>query len=252
MPRPGRRKQLQAGGRECVYCGRVGETTADHVVPRCLFQPPLPDDMITVPACRKCNEKKGTSDSFLRDFLVCDSSAAPNLIADGIRAGAYERARKSGRSELWKMLNSKELSKLTASNGDIDLGFIFDMPISRGPIKAAITHIVKGIHYRLNSRRIPDNQTFLVGVVPSREVLASQYAQLKSWGHVGSAKIGDNKVFSCFGGLYTTDEEAFAASIWGLLFYDRYYIGCITLAPSLTKHINHRFKTSYLSSDKES
>jgi 5-methylcytosine-specific restriction endonuclease McrA len=39
----------------CVYCGERPAATRDHVIPKCLFDPPLPANMVTVPACEECN-----------------------------------------------------------------------------------------------------------------------------------------------------------------------------------------------------
>jgi len=58
----------------CVYCGVNPATTRDHVIPECLFVPPLPSNMVTVPACADCNTtKKSQDDPYLRDMLVYDS-----------------------------------------------------------------------------------------------------------------------------------------------------------------------------------
>ena len=42
----------------CVYCWKNPATTDDHVIPRCLFIPPLPSNMPTVPACQECNARE--------------------------------------------------------------------------------------------------------------------------------------------------------------------------------------------------
>jgi NMD protein affecting ribosome stability and mRNA decay len=44
--------------RRCVYCGKIGDTTKDHVIPSCFYPPSRATSRvqrITVRACRQCN-----------------------------------------------------------------------------------------------------------------------------------------------------------------------------------------------------
>src|ERR1700737_4785882 len=54
----------------CAYCGTEGtDWTDDEPVPKCLFMPPK-DNLISVPACAKCNnELKSIDDAFLRHLI---------------------------------------------------------------------------------------------------------------------------------------------------------------------------------------
>ena len=106
MPRQGKREMMLRGDSECAYCGRGPATTVDHVVPKCLFEAPLPTNMITVPACSSCNETTSKLDSFLRDFLVCEEGAPPNRVADSFCTGPHQRAVARKQSELWKEINA--------------------------------------------------------------------------------------------------------------------------------------------------
>ena len=185
--------------------------TVDHVVPKALFSSPLPLDMITVPACSPCNSKKSKLDVFLRDYLVCNVDAPANETADKIRAGRYQRAVERKQSELWKEILSDRTDKIRLSDEKgADLGMLVEMPFGQGPMKHSISLIVKGLYYRLLDKRIPEDHSFFVGGIPSREVLLAQIHQLKSMGQIGSAKIGDSKVFACFCQTYRTEEEAVA------------------------------------------
>lgn len=51
---------------ECVYCGSKENITADHVPPKCLFPDPKPTNLITVPACEKCNNSYKKDDEYFR------------------------------------------------------------------------------------------------------------------------------------------------------------------------------------------
>ncbi len=50
----------------CTYCGRAREITDDHVPPQNMFPSPRPPDLITVPACRRCNQGFSMEDEYFR------------------------------------------------------------------------------------------------------------------------------------------------------------------------------------------
>jgi hypothetical protein len=57
---------------ECYLCGKKasetpdGRLTRDHIPPKNLFPPPLPEDLITVPCCYECNNAAHKDDEYLR------------------------------------------------------------------------------------------------------------------------------------------------------------------------------------------
>lgn len=66
----------------CIYCGAWDELTADHVPPRCIFGDPKPQNLVTVPACRTCNQSRNHDDEYLRTFLVTGAFASAQTAQD--------------------------------------------------------------------------------------------------------------------------------------------------------------------------
>lgn len=54
----------------CTYCGRTREITDDHVPPQNIFPSPRPPDLITVPACRQCNQGSSREDEYFRIAIL--------------------------------------------------------------------------------------------------------------------------------------------------------------------------------------
>lgn len=54
----------------CAICGVAPAATVDHVPPRSVFNRPLPRNMITVPACTKCNNGANVQDERFRVYLA--------------------------------------------------------------------------------------------------------------------------------------------------------------------------------------
>src|SRR5437016_410623 len=67
------------GPKPCVYCGKPAPTK-DHAPPRCFLRPPLPSNLITVPACKGCNTRFSFSENVVKTLLalVC----IPTELAD--------------------------------------------------------------------------------------------------------------------------------------------------------------------------
>ena len=66
------RPKSNPSAKVCGYCGDQPALTVDHVIPKSLFPRPLSKFMLTVPACKKCNEEKALDDDYLRDMMVID------------------------------------------------------------------------------------------------------------------------------------------------------------------------------------
>jgi hypothetical protein len=54
----------------CILCGEHTRLTREHSPPRAAFSTPYPDNLITVPACRQCNEATSTLDFGFGVFLA--------------------------------------------------------------------------------------------------------------------------------------------------------------------------------------
>jgi len=63
----------------CVYCGVNPGATDDHVIPRSYFRV-VPQNVITVPCCRACNERKGVVEQLYR---LLGSSARLSAMSRG-------------------------------------------------------------------------------------------------------------------------------------------------------------------------
>jgi 5-methylcytosine-specific restriction endonuclease McrA len=68
---------------ECGYCGAPG-TTTDHVPSRKFFPRPRPSDLVTVPACARCNNKTSADEEYFLNIMMAHV-AAEGPIVDALR-----------------------------------------------------------------------------------------------------------------------------------------------------------------------
>lgn len=74
----------------CIYCGRAA-TTRDHVPPRCLLNSPYPNNLITLPCCRDCNNGFSKDEEYLI-CLLATLGDSPTLLEKQTVDGSIERA----------------------------------------------------------------------------------------------------------------------------------------------------------------
>jgi hypothetical protein len=68
MKANGKRKGLKPG-QLCVICGVREAVDMDHTPPECVFPKPLPNHMITVPACGLCNGGNSKADEEFKAYI---------------------------------------------------------------------------------------------------------------------------------------------------------------------------------------
>jgi hypothetical protein len=69
----------------CALCGIRPATTREHVPAQQLWDPPLPNDLITVPACGPCNNGTQQDDDYFRATLVLVAEPTPSGALESIR-----------------------------------------------------------------------------------------------------------------------------------------------------------------------
>src|SRR3954447_2286562 len=57
----------------CVYCDKPA-TTRDHIPPRCLFGENKPSNLVTVPACEKCNNGAARDDEYAMRLALVEGT----------------------------------------------------------------------------------------------------------------------------------------------------------------------------------
>ena len=73
------------GAHSCVYCNGISDTR-DHAPPKCLLKRPLPSNLITFPACKKCNSEFSVHENAVF-VLLAFVSQHPELVASRLPGG---------------------------------------------------------------------------------------------------------------------------------------------------------------------
>ncbi|MGD0885226.1 MAG: hypothetical protein ABSA46_10225 [Thermodesulfovibrionales bacterium] len=226
------KKRKKHGIGECVYCGKLGSLTDDHIPPQNLFPKPHPHNMISVPACYECNNRASKDDEYFRLCLTIIENAKGHPARDSI-IPSVERS--LGKKEAVGFSNAI-WNEIIDADRFSPSGLLYLGPgklhvASLTRMNRVAVRIVKGLLYNETQQRIPDN--FVVFSwhlsmlskleldTDSRQVIEAFIDALLT---VQPQRIGD--VFA-FSRIWSPDGwPGSSRSVWLLQFYGRIEYYC--------------------------
>lgn len=212
----------------CIYCGSRKKLTRDHIPPKSLFAKPLPNDLITVPCCRNCNNSVSKDDEYFRSAIVLRRDA-----------GEHPEAKKVA-ERVWRSLQRPEAQGLnTLLLNDVrefyrlnELG-IYEPAASYyvefQRIESVASRIVKGLFWDEYGKRLSDD--YVVSAFIDSDIGHMDDNQLEIFNsvlEVRSRSVGKT-VFRYWQRAVPEDESMTA---WILLFYGSVWFVCFTVPKS--------------------
>jgi hypothetical protein len=139
----------------CVLCAAVPATTREHVPAELFFDRPLPDNLITVPACESCNKDSQHDDEYLRAFMMLLRDAAPSQAIERVRARTVRQLhRKNFPGLRIKLEQSSELRWHSESGGGAREVGLFTKP-DRERLFRVMTKYVRGLYFHVVGSVLP-------------------------------------------------------------------------------------------------
>ena len=92
--------------RMCIYCQANPQESADHVPPKGLFKEPRPQNLITVPACVKCNESFSSDDCYFLN-LALEWEASESRDGRGVTDKRLRSMKRPDDRRFWKPFFAK-------------------------------------------------------------------------------------------------------------------------------------------------
>lgn len=214
----------------CAYCGLQPGTTADHVIPRCLFPSPLPPTMVTVPACPGCHNEKSRNDDYLRDMLVMDADSQSNPVARRLFSGPVTRSARRNSSLVSRAARQAIDQRMQPryTRGGLYLGHYWLVDLENDRVTAIFEKIVQGLYYRIRSERLNREyiyQVWRIDPVHANDAVDQMHRMSQAPAN-GPYYIGD--VFGC---LFRYADEDPSVTFWLLWFYHSIVYAVATTAP---------------------
>lgn len=148
----------------CVYCGRIGPVTDDHLFPSTIFHQPDPQ-MVIVAACNGCNQLKSLGDRDLRNLLVMDigGSQHPDTLELTERMLRKENVRI--RNWVRRLLETAEEVDLVSEEGII-LGQAFRFEFNQERMIRSQEMTIRGLYFHETRTILPPDCPVYVEHVP--------------------------------------------------------------------------------------
>ena len=212
------RKKMPKTPTVCAYCGASPAPTRDHVVAKCLFIPPVPQDAVIVRACLACNNDKSKDDTYLRDMLVVDHQGSTSPIAQLIFDTKVMRSAQRNSSDVVRaaMTRARLIPHITP--GGLYLGQLPSFDLDSRRIDRIFSYIVRGLYYKVVRAPLPAECAITVWRVNAKEA-EETYHTIKAMNGNGLYRIGQG-VFEC-AFMYATEVPQI--SMWLLAFYGRVF-----------------------------
>ena len=221
--------QLSREEGQCAYCGQHEKLTAEHVIPRCLFDGVtggVPGDAPKVGACLQCNNAKSTDDTFLRDVLVRDLRLTKHPIAQTIRHGAHARSLDRGMSQYPRAASHLRIVPSPTGSGL----WVAEPILPKERLHGIFARLVRGLMVAYEHYELPGTTNFdVLRALDAKGAIveAQRWADDPSGsGMVHTVQAGDGSVFWCVYYHSLTPGHS-NLSMWWLRFYEHavYWVG---------------------------
>lgn len=108
--------------RTCVYCGSITSLTKDHVPPKSIFPHPLPNDLKTVPCCKKCNKGFEKDDQYFATVLSLRANMQDSTLGRALLEKNLRGLRRPAESKFRHYIRNSLTLFPVISDGGIYLG----------------------------------------------------------------------------------------------------------------------------------
>jgi hypothetical protein len=207
--------------KHCYYCGGAS-TSKEHVPPKCIYEPPRPTDLITVPSCAKHNNHKSGDDLYLKTYILFAASNQPSDIVNKRLETIYQRlSRDESLGFLKKIMRSARTVPKISPAGVI-CGVEREFEYDPARMHRIFEAICRGIFYDQHKQMMPEKAVFerpyiYEGNNPNIEWISSVLPTSRS--------VGNGRIFRySYGQLHSRPEEM----VWNLIFYNTVKVVCMT------------------------
>lgn len=166
----------------CVYCAKNPGVTDDHVPPKSFFPQPRPSNLITVPACNKCNSGAAMDeDYFLATFMFSEAG-----ITDAGKTLWRQRLHRMFHKNLGlrrKIAEGLSYRSMATPTG-IHLGRRITLQYDERRFHPVIQKIVRGLYYFEYGESLPAETELMTLFLSTkaRFETAVGYAHQLGWG----------------------------------------------------------------------
>jgi hypothetical protein len=207
--------------RMCVYCRKVKKTTDDHVPPKLLLEKPFPSNLVTVPACRDCNQSFMKDDEYTR-LLALDVRAANNAAAQSNLSAILRSLQRPNAKGFAEYLANQGTDSTILGVGGSPMGRVTE--VNKRRVNATGSRIVRGLYFVELGRPMPEGAVLKVGC---KDGLTPADPDIQTLARI-MQQMPDRR-YRAFGTAFSyVAGVGGGVSFWLMLLYD-YFIWLVTV-----------------------
>lgn len=214
----------------CVYCGKAGNLTNDHIPPKNLFAKPRPNNLVVVPSCYSCNSNESADDEYLRLMLSLRDDTFEHSDVQQVLPVVYRSLTKPNKVGFSRALfqSIQERNILTSSGIYIGRRQTYDVDLAR--LDRVAQRIARGLFYHEQHRILPEQYEVFAfsaaGLSNITKDLKDQIiTELVDPLLQQTPKTIGNNVFAYRCSFNPEDNNS---SVWHFIFYDKVVFLCFT------------------------
>jgi hypothetical protein len=139
----------------CVYCQQRPATTDDHIPPKQLWVKPRPSDLVTVPACLRCNKGFEKDDAYFRDCIALEQRSAQHPDALAVTENVLRSlARPRGRGYTRYFLSQAGVMELRSALG-LYTGHQGGFHVDLDRLGRTVARITRGLYFHECGEPLP-------------------------------------------------------------------------------------------------
>ena len=180
----------------CYSCGSIA-TTRDHIPPKSFFEKPLPDNLITVSACKNCNTGFSRDEEWFRNQILAMSFS--------------DRGRRLWTTRVRKALSRKPAMKFEMRSNIIKRSDgLSEIKFSQQRTNPIIQKIIQGLFYHHFKQMMSKNLQWDIYFNP-KDNLLEKYSRFAKFFSIQE---------DAFRYAFVTADENSNYSLWWLLFHN--------------------------------
>ncbi len=142
----------------CVLCGKNEATTKEHIPPKGIFLKPLPNNLITVPACNSCNNNSSEDDELFKMLLAISVGSSTESWKD-LWKNAMRTFQHRGKGKLRNLIRSRVAKVSVHTPAGLYLGEAPTIKFQAKEIKPVIKKITKGLFFKIGVAEDAENSS---------------------------------------------------------------------------------------------
>ena len=146
---------------KCIYCGCDKDLTVDHVPPKLLLMRPYPPNLITVPACRACNQSFQKDDEYTRAMLSIDVRASKNTAAQSNLSAVLRSLQRPNAKTFAEYLTRQAESSVILGQDGSPMGQVFELDKAR--VNRSGERFIRALYFTETGTPVPSGAVVRVG-----------------------------------------------------------------------------------------